>query len=533
MKRSLIFVGLFLFSFVLLINLSVFVSAQSTWKITEPIGICGGASGTNSDGGLSFASECIGYSSSEECEAISSCQWETMYREFMSNPIRVNEGWNLMWGLTYPSQISSGLDPDNVKAIYDMNPITKEYGLYFSSPFVEVINETNAYINREGYTVSAVSPSTTGFQITEIWAHDGNGYNIPLHRGYNVTSYPQDIVVFPYNDSDFFSKGVIKSMNVTVAKMVKVTKKNETTNETYTEEELVFEEVELIFDKVILSYTYEDLSRKLQTYDPSAFFDEGYLEGYHLAGQSGGMNWVYFDESGDITYRTIDLKELNIKAFGENNPNVWIYDPFLNEFLTAGISMISGWNFLALTPTFFYDYGSADDPDDWGKKTSFMLSDFVGNCNIDKAYFYGGTDPNDVSSIGQWTEVGITESIQDTNLFRVIIVKVTNDCILGKNNHQKICTDTDGLLRKTIKGDVTIKDNAGNVLTSEEDICTDDSNVPGRKILQEKYCKYDEGGNVSIGTLPFWETESESCIGEECKILKETCSGGKITITQI
>lgn len=425
MKRGLIF-GLLLF---LILGISILVIAQNTWQITEPTGICGGLSGDSSDGSISFVPECIGYSSSKECMSIKNedgspiCEWESPYAEFMDNTIHVNKGWNLLWGLYYPSQISEGLHPNAVKAIYNMNPITKEYGPYFTIYSLKVINET--------------------------------------------------------------------------------------TNET------------ILF-----------IEKELPTYTSDSDFDVGYLEGYHLSSFTDNLNWVYFNESGNIKYRIFDLKQRNVDVFGENNPNVWIYDPYLNEFLTAGISMISGWNLLGVTPVFFYDYGSTENPDDWDKKSSFVLNDFSGNCDMEKAYFYGGTDPSDVSSIGQWTEIGINEPIQDTNLFRVMIIKVTNDCVLGRDNNQKICEDTDGLIRKTVKGTVTIKDKDGNILNSEEDKCITleeisqnegmefPDNEGNEKILREKYCKYDENGDVSIGTLDFSEINNEAC------------SDGKMTISQ-
>ncbi|MBI2043670.1 hypothetical protein HYT25_04750 [Candidatus Pacearchaeota archaeon] len=393
MKGGVIFVGLFL---VLVLGVSVFVSAgffdnfkatgKTVWEITEPTGICGGESGTNSDGALSFDQNCVGYDSSTTCESVSGCEWETTFTEFMDNPLHVNQGWNLVWGIYFPSQISSGINPEELKAIYWTNPVTKGYTLGWSS---------------------------------------GEGPN-------------------------------------------------------------------------------------LQTGEFGTGFDVGYLEGYSLS-SSSNLNWVYFNESGDIKFRLPEGISSGI-----------------NELDTEGISMISGWNFLGIFPFLFKDITGA-------VQNSFTLNDINGNCNIEKAYFFGG-GPDDPSTIGEWVEVGVSDEVSNSNMYRIMVVKVTGDCILGKTNHQKTCIDTDGLLRKTIKGTVTIKDSNLAILDTAEDVCENagDSDNPNRKILQEKYCKYGANGDVSIGALSFYETignQQSNCAGTDCTVTKEICSDGKITIT--
>lgn len=393
MKKGAIFVFIFL-----ILGVSVFVSAFSfqdlfkptgkvAWEITEPTGICVGAIGNNNDGLFSFTQKCVGYSSKSTCEAVSisncdpskpdcpnpptyPCEWELSYTTVMNNPLHVNQGWNLLFGLIYPSQISNGLNPNTVKAIYNFNPLAKNYNSY--------------------------------------WTTD-------------------DGPAGPTSPQDFAA-----------------------------------------------------------------------LQGYHLSSLSNSLNWVYFNESGDIKYRFL---------------NGYITRGMPNEFLTAGMYMIKGWNFLPIVPIFFNNI-TYDGIVPNTNKGSFTLNSIIGNCDITKAYFFGGDFTNNPEISNQiWTEVMINDPIGDENLFRVMAVNVSSDCIIGKTNHKNICTDTDGGIRFNIKGSVKITGSSGNIIDTQNDSC---GNIyANQEGLEEKYCQYNDVGDVSIGALPFG-IGGNSSLGANC-----------------
>lgn len=51
----------------------------------------------------------------------------TISGEYVEAPVKFSDGWNLIHGLPNPDWLSGRLEPENVKAIYGLHPITKEY----------------------------------------------------------------------------------------------------------------------------------------------------------------------------------------------------------------------------------------------------------------------------------------------------------------------------------------------------------------------------------------------------------------------
>lgn len=61
-----------------------------------------------------------------------------------------------------------------VQTLTSSNLITQD------SSTVTVVNETGAWLNATGYTLSAYNTSTSGFVITAIWGAQGGEYNVTI-----------------------------------------------------------------------------------------------------------------------------------------------------------------------------------------------------------------------------------------------------------------------------------------------------------------------------------------------------------------
>ena len=214
---------------------------------------------------------------------------------------------------------------------------------------------------------------------------------------------------------------------------------------------------------------------------------QGYYPGIGK-GDSSFLVWVYFDKAGSFKFR--------------------LPEGFKTDIYNT--CLFSGWNFVGILPGVFYDTNGVN-------QISFKLNDIKGNCNIEKAYFFGGTNENP-SVTNEWVEVGVNNLISDAEMYGALAVQVTSDCILGRTNNQKTCEDSDGSMKLNVKGTVTIKDNLGSVISTETDFCQTDDSKPNFGGLIEKHCDFDSAGRVIIKTteIPTGSSWCNSCSDGVC-----------------
>ncbi len=189
---------------------------------------------------------------------------------------------------------------------------------------------------------------------------------------------------------------------------------------------------------------------------------------------SSYLAWVYFDKAGTIKFR------LN----GQDNH--YNDSPFLQQ-----IALVNGWNFVGVYPTMFFDANHV-------KQTSFTLNDLKGDCNIVSAYYYGAGTPDAPLPSNSWTPITLSDAISNTQSYKTIVIKVSNDCFLAKSDSTgKTCTDTNGIPKSDIANTVTVKDSTGNTFETISSYC--DTTSP--TLLHKPFCNYNYGhatGTVAI-----------------------------------
>lgn len=187
--------GLIVSAVILILGLSVFVSAFSlsdlfkttgkvtqNWQISDPNGLCLNYYNTSPNQlCLNFTSGCVmsspqgcmDYTSQTSCNANSNCTWQDRFQDFSSGYINVTQGWNLLFGLSYPGEISAGnLTPSNIKAIYALDPLTQNYFELYpdsnESSEVALINNLNDYAQIPG-SISSLSNYNSPGDLMYPW----------------------------------------------------------------------------------------------------------------------------------------------------------------------------------------------------------------------------------------------------------------------------------------------------------------------------------------------------------------------------
>ena len=104
-------------------------TGKVTWQIEDPTGVCVANDADPLFRSNTFLnSSCNLVDNSVTCNDLSGCSWNNGFEEFLDKEINVTEGWNLIMGLLFPSQISEGdISPDNIKVGYVLDVFDKQY----------------------------------------------------------------------------------------------------------------------------------------------------------------------------------------------------------------------------------------------------------------------------------------------------------------------------------------------------------------------------------------------------------------------
>ncbi len=239
----------------------------------------------------------------------------------------------------------------------------------------------------------------------------------------------------------------------------------------------------------------------------SSYSNAGYV------GIGGIMSWVYFDKAGSFKFR-IPMSDTTIQpySFGSTLPTS---------------HLIKGWNFVGISPAMFFTPSSGLSSDtgfNIPEGSYFTLDDIKGNCNITSAHFFEG-GPG-----GGWTNVSLSDPINNSRLMKAIAINVTHDCILGQTDGNIIC-ESDGAINYKVKGTVSLIDSANEqVIQSQSDSCqtyqqlsqwsSSAQSWSGSSLaLVKKYCGFDSNGNVEIMNYTVYPGPNcpNGCFNGACK----------------
>jgi len=178
-----------------------------TWQIEEPTGICMSSRydiGDLLESNTFLTDPCQRITNRAACDgSVYQCVWNPEPYEFLEQSIEVSEGWNLIYGLMFPGQISSGdISPDNILAGYLLNPYDKNYYMLYPNYSGEYISFNNPEYVGDAFV--------TGSGIFWIYFNKSGSFKF---RTFPVFMEAENLELYKY-ESDFYNNSLKPSLGL-------------------------------------------------------------------------------------------------------------------------------------------------------------------------------------------------------------------------------------------------------------------------------------------------------------------------------
>ena len=101
----------------------------------------------------------------------------------------LSAGWNLVYGLTHPEHIISGIDADAIRAIYAYVPATKQYARVYPNPETSKLQQGDTgQIHNTAYWVYSEEGGSIKYKLTSYYALDAR----QLYKGWNFVGLTKE-----------------------------------------------------------------------------------------------------------------------------------------------------------------------------------------------------------------------------------------------------------------------------------------------------------------------------------------------------